>query len=204
MQTFDQALYDHVVGRPRHGRGRAARRVEPARLQAAARRAGPPRHDDGRRPRRGGRRARAARRRHAPADARQLSARPRPEGARCPRERAIDVAVLGIAPTAAQSERGRPRAGRGRAAALASFGKVTGCSQMTRVPCVTPPSWSAGSGRCCWSATSPPGAAASASSSARSPGSARARCRCGCARSRRTASSSATPTPRCRRGSSTR
>ena len=48
MQTFDQALFDHLkAGRVTIERGDAGRH-QPARLQAARRRRRPPRHDDGR------------------------------------------------------------------------------------------------------------------------------------------------------------
>ena len=49
MQTFDQALYAHVVAGRVSVEDALLRRLEPARLQAAARRAGPARDDDGRR-----------------------------------------------------------------------------------------------------------------------------------------------------------
>ena len=52
MQTFDQALYDHVTAGRVSVEDALGVRHQPPRLQAAARLPGPPRHDDGRRPRR--------------------------------------------------------------------------------------------------------------------------------------------------------
>ena len=105
MQTFDQALYDHVVAGRVTVEDALLAAIEPARLQAAARRAGPPRHDDGRRARR---RRRAAApppdegARAAPSSARPGPAGRRLHGAACargrerssPRDGSVDAASI--------------------------------------------------------------------------------------------------------------